>query len=185
MFDYPLAIDEKYAVRNCLQQRGIFLLAESQVDYRACTAQHITNPVRQQGPIDGLDDKIRGADIVGLIDRHGIVTSGHHDDGQIRAAGKRADIDACLIAVAVGHIDIKQRNVGQAQCAGGDCRVTAGHGLYGESRLAQLCAGYFPHGRVVVGDQHSDGRCQCTHAVLRISSCSWFRTKVCRVRICA
>ncbi len=133
MGDHARAIDEKDTVRNRLQQRGIFLFAEPQIDDGARAAQHVADSVHQQRPVDGLDDEVRCAGLVGPIDGPGIVAAGDHDDGQVGAAGQGADVGAGLVAVAAGHLDVEQSDVRKPQRARRDRRVAAGHALHVEA----------------------------------------------------
>src|SRR5258708_25569052 len=74
--------------------------------YQACT-----NIRSLPGGADLPIVMVTGCDDTVSIDRDGVVATGHHDDGQVRAARERTNVGAGLIAVAVGHLDVEQRQV--------------------------------------------------------------------------
>ena len=173
--DRALRVHKENTVRDRAQQRGVLLLAEAQGIEIARAAQDVTDAVNDQRPVDRLDDEVRRPDVVRLVDRRRIVVPGHHDDRQVRAAGQRANRSACLVAVAVRHLHVEQRDIRKTRGARRDGSVAGGHRLDVEAGVFQCRGCDVAQQRVIIGDQHADR--VITHADLRISNCNSSRTR--------
>ena len=176
MTDRASGVHQQDAVGNGLQQRGVLLLGEPQRLDGARAAQHVADAVHQQRPVDRFDDEVRGAGVVGEIDGQRVVESGHHDDRHVEPAGQRADVGAGLVAVAFGHFDIEQRDVGHRARARGHRRIAARDRLHREACALERRAGDVAQQAVIVGHQHSQRQFPA-HADLRISLSSCSRTR--------
>ena len=78
---------EQQAVGDGFQQSGVLLLADSQGVECARAAQHVTDTMDQQRPIERLDDEVGGAGLVREINGGRVIQTRDHDDGQRRATG--------------------------------------------------------------------------------------------------
>ena len=104
----------------------------------------------------GLTTKSVAPDVVRLIDRERIVVTGHHYDRQVRAAGQLANRRAGLVAAAVRHLHVEQRDIRQARGARGHSGIAGAHDLDVKAGGIQCRRGDVTQERVVVGDQDSN-----------------------------
>ena len=70
--------------------------------------------MREQAVVDRLRDEVGRAAVVGAVDRRDVVERRHHQDGDGRTSGHRADARADGEAVEARHDDVEQDDVGTA-----------------------------------------------------------------------
>jgi hypothetical protein len=71
-------------------------------------AQYVFEPPRQQRPVHGFGNEVRGARLEGEGNRFGILVAGHHDNGNGGEARLATQAAADFVAIHAGHVDVEQ-----------------------------------------------------------------------------
>ena len=177
MADRAGGAHQEDAVGHRPEERGVLLLRQAQRLDGTRAAQHVADAVDQKRPVDRLYHEVGSAGVVSEVDRLRVIEASHHHDRHVAAARQRADVGAGLIAVAFGHLDIEQHDIGHTSCTSGHGGIAARHGLDAEARAFEGRAGDLAQQPVVVRDEHPHDEFAVAHADLRISRCSSSRTR--------
>ena len=107
--EQPLrSVDAALPVRQARQR--IVVREPLDVLGRGRVAQDVLEPARQQRPVHGLRNEVRGARLERAADRLGVLVPGDHDDRHAAKRGSRAQAPADLVAVEPGHVDVEQHD---------------------------------------------------------------------------
>ena len=84
--DAVVHVDDQQQVGQGVEHGALAAFALFELLHQSAAAHQVLHAMAQQVPVDGLGEEVRGAGLVGLVDRGHVVAARDHHDGQVGAA---------------------------------------------------------------------------------------------------